>query len=98
MRTQIERMPRVRAVVDIAADLIPVPHHEAAQRPGAGADGECPRAKLLQVRQATDYPLEVELRPGHRRAGSRARRTGPKAHRPRRCAATATTGATAAEC
>src|SRR5215469_8199335 len=68
MRPQIQRVPGVRAAVDVAADFIPTTHDEAAQGPVAAAERECARAILLQVDQAADHTLEVELSLWHGRS------------------------------
>ena len=61
MRPQIQRMTGVRTVVDEAADLVAAAHDEAAQGPVAASDRKRARAILLQVHEAADDPLEVEL-------------------------------------
>jgi hypothetical protein len=49
MWPEIEWMSGVRAVVDIPAHLRADPNHETAQGPIARADGERPRARLVEI-------------------------------------------------
>src|SRR5439155_12184190 len=60
LREKIQRVSGVRTAVHVAAHRVPGAHHKASQGPVAGADGEGARPLPLELREAADYPLEVE--------------------------------------
>ena len=73
IRQQVERVPRVRAVIDVGAHERSTAHDEAAQRPVTGAAGKAPRARIVDLRQRTDHASGVDLE--HRLNPARALRS-----------------------
>src|SRR4051794_22655514 len=77
----------MRAVIDVSADLVAVPHDETAQGPLAPSHRKAPRTRVRELVQWTDHPLEIEFR--HARAADEIVNAvrpapAPRARRPSR--------------